>query len=647
MDKKSLSKIICFLIILTIIAPSYLSKSESKSSINYSFIDENHENQEKMFSDLKYYGFVVSPPLKNKLLENPQKQYETLNLVNDLTRNKINVYYNLEPLNLEVIDSFYDSKSHTNLYEKGSILIPFSGNQFRDITSTIIVLTYSSYNHNNSNPVHFQYITEPIPDIELMNLESSRISYYFDEGITIECLNWYLSSMIKAGFLNCEILADEDIINNLTINRYNTLIVPGGRLIEGFKKDLNLFQKIERQNKIKNFISNGGGYVGSCYGAFISSSGMRYTPFLVYQYYTKKLPSLGFLSLSDALLGLGFPSNINVSIKDSDNPVLFGLNGTIPGSVLRGGPVYTWVGKNSEELASIESIDTSWFHFIDSIENRFIKKLFYNWINFTLGKTIWISSRYGEGKIVTFGDHPEKGNILLKKAVHNSVLFVSSETLKAGGLNNFYSYHWMKSILDGFNAFSIEPQEIGELHKLSERINAINRELDEISVLYDSISEEFNNLSASHLIDWNLYYAFRGSASSEFYHFIPSLKTYLKDENESEDAVDNIQKIESLMQQNLDNESISDRFGQFKVDINGIIKKLNIYFPEYSNTLHQVHSELVHYKNSTEQDEYIELLLSLLNNQANKIVKILPLITFESRMLARDMYYLSIARQIN
>ena len=32
------------------------------------------------------------------------------------------------------------------------------------------------------------------------------------------------------------------------------------------------------------------------------------------------------------------------------------------------------------------------------------------WINFTIGKTIWTTSTYGQGKIVAFGDHPEKGD---------------------------------------------------------------------------------------------------------------------------------------------------------------------------------------------------------------------------------------------
>ncbi len=646
MNNKIITKIICMFIILTIVAPSYISISESRSKINHFFNEELIPQQDLVVSSLNCYGFIVPIPSKNDITTNPQIQYETLNLINDLIRNNISVYCNLQPIELSVLNSFYNSNYQQRLFEKGSFIIPFANNCQKDMLLSIILLRYSLFNINQSNQVQFQYITEPIPLVELMQLHEPRIAYYFDEGITIECLDWYLSPMIQAGFLQCEMVSDEDIINNLTNNRYNVLVVPGGRLMEGFRKDLNLFQKINRQEMIKSFISNGGGYVGSCYGAFISSSGMRYTPFLVAQYYTKKLPSFGFLSLSDALLGLGVPSDINISIKDSDNPVLFGLNGTIPGSKLRGGPVYTWVGKHTEELASIESIDTSWFRFIDSLDNKIIKNLFHRWINFTIGKTIWISSDYDQGKIVTFGDHPEQGNILLKRAVHNSVLYVSSENSYLSIDQFFHSYSWMKSIIDKYDQYFIDVNDITELNNLYNSTIVLRDELDEISLGYESILSQFNNLSDSHLIDTNFYYTLRGGSSWEFDHFIPQLKQYLYDENESEDAADNIRMIDALLQQSSLDDLVNSQIDMFKQYMNDEISLLLGYFQSYISTQQQLYSQLVHYKNTTQQDEFIDLLLTSLNIQANMIVKNLPLLIFKSRMLARDIYYLSAVNKV-
>ena len=646
MNNKILAKIICFLLILTIVAPSYLSISESGSTIRLLNHNKLDTNEGLVLSSLNCYGFILPLPSKDKISEDPQIQYATLNLVNDLIRNNISVYCNLQPLELDVLDSLSDSTNYNKIYEKGSFIILFTDIESIDVLISIIVFKYSLFNQNETNPVQFQYIAEPIPSVELMQLHQPKIAYYFDEGITIECLDWYLSSMSQAGFLQCEMVSDEDILNNLTNSRYNVLIVPGGRLMEGFKKDLNFFQKIARQTAIKNFVSNGGGYIGSCYGAFISSSGMRYTPFLLAQYYTKKLPSFGFLSLSDALLGLGVPSNINISIKEFDSPVLFGLNGTISGSRLRGGPVYTWVGKHSEELASIESIDTTWLRFIDSLDNKILKYFFNFWVDFTVGKTIWISSNYEKGKIVTFGDHPEQGNILLKRAVHNSVFYVSAETKYVVDNYRSHSYEWIKSIIDAFNQYFIEANDIRELNDLYNATVNLYNELDEISIVYESILEQFTNLSNAHLIDSNFYYTLRGGSFWEFDHSIPQSKKYLYDDNESEDTTDNIMMIDTLIQLQIQDDLINKKIESFKCNMNQEISLLSSYFEEYINTQQTLNTELSHYKNTTEQDEIIQSLLTSLDTQANMIEKKLPLLNFHSCMLARDIYYLFAVNEV-
>jgi hypothetical protein len=637
MKRKMISKILCSILILIFIFPSYLSISNSQVYNNFNESEEILNTQKSVGYKVGYYGIIIPIASSKEIMQNPESYNETLNLVNDLLRNNIEVYCNQNPLEIRVTDLLDSNIICQRMFEQGSFIIPFSGNEFKD---TLKIIILHNYIFSQKNKIIFHFLTEPISSITLIELRQPRIAYYFDEGVTIECLEWYIFPLYKAGFLDNEILSDLDIINNLTNKNYNVLIWPGGRLMEGFHKNLSISSRLNRQAMIKNFVSNGGGYVGSCYGAFVSSSGMRFTPFLLAQYYTKKFPSFGFLSLSDALLAIGIPSNINITIKDSNNPVLFGLNDTIPGSILRGGPVYTWVGGNSEELASIESIDTSWLHFIDSMDNQFLKKLLNRWVNFTIGKTVWISSKYNDGKIVTFGDHPEQGNILLKRAVHNAVLFVSSKTVIYAKEPISYSIIWVKTIIDNCNDLTIDSNNESNLIEMSRDISYIYEKLEEIEERYDRIFERIHKLYESHKIDGSFYYELRSSALWEFKDFLSSSKQFLKDKNESEDTLDNLKTITTYYQLlSIENELIEHKFIQFQDNMTQRIYKIknsiHLFYENQNNLL----SELRQYKNTSEQDNKILNLMDSLNIHAKIFVKNIPLLNFESSVIARDFRY--------
>ena len=319
---KIINKIILFLIILFLIQPFSISMYNE----NLIFNDLQNVNTNKTNNN-EIYGFIILNPSTTEISNNSNLQYETLNIINDLLRNNIHIYWLSNDINILTKSIFSDDITENKVIKQGSFFIPFIKNQSKNLMSMVIISKYY-FNNNLSLDNNILLINEPIQNIEFYKLSEPNIAYYFDQGITRECINWYMSSLSKAGFLKSEILNDSGILNSLKNDNYNVLIWPGGNMFDSFKKDLNFFSLLDRQYTIKNFISNGGGYVGSCYGAFMASSGIRLTPFFLIQYYFPKIPTLGFFSLSDTLLSIGIPSTINITIESNSHPVVFGLNGS-------------------------------------------------------------------------------------------------------------------------------------------------------------------------------------------------------------------------------------------------------------------------------------------------------------------------------
>jgi hypothetical protein len=640
-------KILLFLIILIIMLQSYQSSTNIEEDINSSPKDEAFQKyylpHELKTDENKCYGFIIKIPDIIEISNNPQTQYEVLNLINILIRNNISVYWLQNDDDLFTKELFINKSPEFVQYKRGSFFIPLTENP--NLNSLTIVILSEHYLPNNSFgketiPLKIDMILEPKPNLKLYKINEPKLAYYFDQGVTTTCINWYISTLYKAGFLNNEILEDEDLQGRLNNNNFNVLIWPGGNMIESFNNDLNFISKLKKQYSIKNFISNGGGFVGSCYGAFIASSGMRFTPFLLYQYYLPLIPSFWFLSLSDTLLALGMPSNINVTIEDSDNPVVFGLNGTLSGSVIRGGPVYTWIGKNSESLAKVDDINLSWFNWIESSNNTILKKFILRWVNFTIGKTIWISSTYGSGKIVAFGDHPEQGDIKLQRAVHNSVLFVTSKSIEDYIFEDSYSISLIEEY--GKNSLNITYSEYNsdlfniEYNKIEHTINILN----EVENKYKSFSTLIRDLMEYENIETNFYYQVMSGGFWGFDEFIYNSENYLDNPENNEDTLNELKSIDSIYNMYLfENNSIYDITTSFKNKIGNRFELINNSLILLNKNIDQLINEIQNYINTSDQNEIIFNLIDNIEINKKDIQKNLPLIYFDSLILSKDLWY--------
>lgn len=654
--KKGIIFVVLLLLILPIYSPASKINEIDRITFNEIISENNNLSSDTITNslimkilDLECYGFIIPIPPSSEIADMPEIQYNLFNLINNLLRNQIPVYW--IPHNIELLTKkiFLNEFPEPENYNKGSFIVPFTGDSFLDTMSIVIISEFCYTNdthkeHTLSSEVSI--IMEPLQDVKLYQLNEPRIAFYFDEGVTTRCINWYISSLSEAGFIKIEILDDHDIICKLNNQNFNVLVWPGGvwpweNMFESLENKLSFVPRLVSKYVIKQFVSNGGGFVGSCYGAYIASSGMRFTPFFFMQYHHPKMPSIGFLSISDTLLALALPSTINITIEETDSPVTFGLNGTLSGSLLQGGPVFTWLGKNSESLATIEDINLSWLYWLDSMNSSLPKKIIKYWANFTTGKTIWASSNYKKGKIVTFGDHPEHGDITLQRAVHNSVFYVTSQSLENQNVNHYYPISFLENTVRNSLNITLYEHESDVFKDIYKRIIHVAGILNSVENQYDKFSVLIDNLTAENKMELSFSYQIRRGGLWEFKEFIHNSINYLNDSQGKEDTINHLGTIDSISNMlSLVNVSIEEDIYQLKNEITDRLNKINDSINSLNDHINQLIYEIQHYQNTTAQNEYILTIVEKIKITSEEIGKYIPLIYFDTLILSRDSWYI-------
>jgi len=237
------------------------------------------------------------------------------------------------------------------------------------------------------------------PDNTLLNYkfnknESSniKICVYLDKGVFDNCKTNTINMLSE---MHCNYTAiNRDSIMNGALNHYSLLLMPGGDM---WVYNSNLSN--EGMSKIKNYISQGGGYIGICGGAY----------FAAYQ-----------------IVWRGWAN------EPRKYSVLYGLNffhGTADGPIEDFAPTYV---DSKCEIAIIKTGDPIVSDLPDVIRPYYDHGpmfLFNDSLNIaTLGRTIignkkiLLSFKYNSGKVFLTGAHPEADDsrltwILIKNAV--------------------------------------------------------------------------------------------------------------------------------------------------------------------------------------------------------------------------------------
>ncbi len=422
-----------------------------------------------------YYGFIVSLPMDDEdNYDNYEQQKIVRYMVNDLLRNNISVYW-VSSNFTAVSSTMFSNSFFQNNYKMGDFIIPFTGNQKKDALINVLIIDYYS-NHelnkkNETGPDSFFYryhryrgdnaifkLREPFVT-DAYKLVEPKIAHHIGKAFVK-----FKYTFTSNGFLNVNYISDGEIKNELNNKDYNVFFWPGGTAAYyGFKVLLRTAFFIRDHIAIRNFISNGGGYIGSCYGAYTASSGLV-KPFAITAFYNKRIPSTAFLSITDTATSIAFPSyysDITEKIINTSHPVTFGIKGDIIQSGWAGGPVFNWIGNNTETIAVYHNASNTSHNF------SFLKPdTREKWINNTLGKASWISSQFGDGKIIAFGSHPE---IKHHPIIPNALFYTTSKKEKniqitlARPINFFYQTYQKTRNLTIENGTSPELKEARDL----------------------------------------------------------------------------------------------------------------------------------------------------------------------------------------
>lgn len=409
--------IICLFIGINI-TPSINSIIEEKTSgenINFS----GHENEEKC------YGFAI-PLINGENLPYTSIQQNIANLINDLLRLNISVFWASNNFFTQAV-GFSDDLRENRFFEKGTYIVPITGNLSKDALLSVIINDYAYASEiETRDHVDVYYIMEPL-FLDVFPLNYAKIAYHFGAGIHYYLLLCYLDSFQMGGFLDNDLLLDNDIAFDLNNNDFNVFIWPGANLGLGFmgwRGSIKTTLHLKASQKIRGFVEHGGGYIGSCYGKASASSGFLIPRNLVAHYFPN-LSVTGHLALLPSCFsvnpGIGY---ITVKIVNMSHPVSFGLS-QMQRSWRAHGPVDIWLGNDAQPLATLENFSFQWTgKDLAGVPYWIIENI----TKFEIGKPIWTTGRYVNGKIVVFGDHPEAPEpYRLDRLLHNSVFFTTAD----------------------------------------------------------------------------------------------------------------------------------------------------------------------------------------------------------------------------
>ena len=590
------------------------------------------------------YGYVIPLPQSSIIQNNPQIHYSTLNLINDLLNQDISVYWINSTMNVLAKRNLTAPAEHLTI-KPGTFIVPFSTNNEINNILNVIITDYFVLHELDKNiePVCLYFLLEQLTLNSCYQLEKPKIALYFGNGVIARSMNWYITTLSKSGFLNLEILTDQDVITDLNNKEYSVLIWPGGRYSFDLKSNISFNTRYLKQYEIKKFVSNGGGYIGSCYGAYAASSGIKLFPFyLLYQF--PDLPTLGlFQGLQDSYIALAMPCYFNISVDEKAHPVLFGANNQIDGSLLSGGCVFTKLGKHTHSLASVKEIDyTKWLENFQERDdlNPLVKKIIENWINFTIGKTIWTTSEYGQGKIVTFGDHPEKGDIHLQRITHNALFYVTSKQINHISINVPISLDEIVAIQEKTKNL-ILPENMSDFFDESfNKLETYNQIIHDIKYKTDEISRLISSSVGSGIMDQEfaskIYSSYLWNFRETFQRHLDFFNMSKKEEKITSNLINIAHILLLLEEQNL---SYDLKITPFETNLSHDLTNINLTLSKIVHDLSSLKFEINNYQHSKSQNDLIIQLFDHTLFKSKDIEKLCPKIFFNSKKFLRDLWY--------
>lgn len=455
--------------------------------------------------DVDCYGFVVPLPSGEESTYETFQNSKVRHLINDLLRENITVYWS--SCNFSVMSKEIDNESDVveRHYKKGDFIIPFSGDIYKDVLTTAVIYDYnktSEIEDDDFLKTEVYKLMSPL-SIDVYQLVEPKIVQHLG---TPTRYGWpiYLHVAEAGGFLTMEFLLDNETAQYLNNNDFNVFMWPynpdPGTSFEVAKSLTNK----EGSNAIRKFVRDGGGYIGSCYGAQAASSGYI-APIPIFSLRHAYKPDISFkipfisLSISDTLMRQKHIADHKTyiatsEIEDTNHPLAYGINKTV--EEFFNGPLFLWLGPNSAKVAT--------FTGLQSEKNLSVGPIFKRKV---LGTASWVHSTFGDGKVVLFSAHPEHVNnisLLLedfewkgdpyygRRTIHNALFYATSENLKDVEVTINYPVSFIEEMGEKTVDVFLPPNNESAFESIKTRLITLNEKL---SVLRNVSIENIELLS--------------------------------------------------------------------------------------------------------------------------------------------------------
>jgi len=585
------------------------------------------------------YGYIIPLPSGYDTTYETFQNSKVRFLINDLLRENVEVFWSL--------DSFFancKSLSEKNLFrefQKGSFVIPFEGNISKDklISSIIIDYNISSEIDNHSMNIEAFILIEKI-DLNTLKLTEPKIAQHFDIPVRY---GWpcYLQIAESGGFLNFDFLLENEVLTELNSDKYNVFMWPyepdPARLYEVVK---SLSNRREFET-IRSFVKEGGGFIGSCYGALAASSGFLnpLSGLHLIQAYNPLIPVLPFsftLSISDSLMmeRAEVLEDLYTSYSTIDNnthPITFSITDTV--KEFFSGPWYIWLGKNTKSISTFNNV------ILDDNKSvpTFIEKRVEN-------SPSWTVSSFGKGNMVLFTSHPEFINNITflfenrnwnsdqyygRRVIFNSIMYVTAKKFGIIDFDTKYTYSFINELKNNTIKINITESPYNNFEDFANKLDKYENNLTKLR----NQSYIHLNLYSTYFNESNLYPT-KSNPLLYTYTFCNILVDYI---NKTRNVLDIISNI--YFKFNTSNYNISNNIISLKNNISEKMNETNTIFQkslDISNNISILFNEI--------ENKLISKTL-IIENSRKMIttfeisLKYFPQIYFESlKMLNHEWY---------
>ena len=570
----------------------------------------NCTNSYDTYDETFFYGFVISyVKLDNLTIEN-QINEDISHMINDLLRENISVFWTAVDKNI-TIEKLYDNEQKNMVFEKGSFIVPFTNVNTYDIKILVIINEYNQtreFSEYRAFKVPIYLISEQI-SISAYPLNRVKIAHYRD--LISACDFIYLEVSQKLGFLDFEYLDFYELRDRLNYKDFNVIVIPGAGNIY-FPKEktiLGLSAMILQDllygaaNAVRNFVGNeGGGYVGSCYGAYKASCGVsELNIYFKRKAYNPTLRSIGIYAISDTITKQPDPvimDRVKIKITNHSHPLVYSISEDIVIDHHYGGPIFTHIGNNSQKISE--------FH-----DNGYSAD----------GTASWISTDFGKGKAILFSPHPEivaifgnqKDAEIGKRLIGNSYFYTSSEPKEIVDMSLGYNLTYIDNKLIEINNLSI-PESITKyfLNETKEQINKIITDTDSLIENVSEVIDTIKLIAEDNGIDVyeknnKLYLGF-DTVNDTNYTFNLFKTNLIK-------SLLAIKQFEKLFSLDENNEFLCNQIKNLKTSI-------SVYFNSSTNIIDEVFKILETYDTNLEKFKNVKtkIVENLLENKITKIM---------------------------